>query len=284
MGHPPRRPTLSAPLRVPRGLDATILLLRHGESEWVADGRFQGQGDPLLSPLGRRQAELAGRRLADPARPPALPVPAGLPQVIVHSPLQRAVATAAAVAAAIASDGQDRGGPPPMTVADAGFIEIGQGEWEGVPAADIASRWGATLAGWRRDPLTAWAPGGESLPEVDRRVRLSLEGLLATLGDGRVAGTTNRSQVLGYRDAAHEAPWAIVVGHDGLFKVALLALLDLPLARFWSLPFALCGITIVEFQGGRARLRAHNLVDHLASLEARSGPAGTADRDRSGAL
>jgi len=39
---------------VPPGLDATIVLLRHGESTWVAEGRFQGQGDPPLSAIGHR--------------------------------------------------------------------------------------------------------------------------------------------------------------------------------------------------------------------------------------
>ena len=45
-----------------------------------------------------------------------------------------------------------------------------------------------------------------------------------------------------------------------------LTLLDLPLERFWTFPFALCGITVVEFRDGRGILRAHNLVEHLAPL------------------
>lgn len=143
---------------------------------------------------------------------------------------------------------------------------------------EISDRWGDVLEGWRRDPLTAWAPGGESLAEVDGRVRAGLAVLLAALAHGREPGTLNRSQVLGYADHGGDEPWAILVGHDGTFKVTLLALLDLPLARFWSFPFALCGLTIVEFRGGRARLRAHNLVDHLGPLAANataaSRPAG----------
>lgn len=169
-------------------------------------------------------------------------------------------------------------GDPGLLRADPSFAEIGQGDWEGRTGVEISDRWGDVLEGWRRDPLTAWAPGGESLAEVDGRVRAGLAVLLAALAHGREPGTLNRSQVLGYADHGGDEPWAILVGHDGTFKVTLLALLDLPLARFWSFPFALCGLTIVEFRGGRARLRAHNLVDHLGPLAANataaSRPAG----------
>lgn len=248
-----------------------MVLLRHGESTWVAEGLFQGRADPPLSELGRRQAALAAARLADPRGGPVpLPVPAGDPLEIVHSPLARASATAAAVATAV-------GGGVPLRDDDA-FAEIGQGEWEGRPGAEISARWGAVLSGWRREPTTTWAPGGESLAEVDARVRAGLRRLLGDLAHGREPGTLDRSQVLGYADHGHPAPWAVLVGHDGVFKVTLLALLDLPLARFWSFPFALCAISIVEFAGGRARLRAHNLVDHLAPLIARGGSAESADR------
>ncbi len=267
---------------VPEGLDATLVLLRHGESEWVREGRFQGQGDSPLSEIGRRQAALAAERLAHPHVTPRLPVPAGPPLGVVHSPLRRTTETATAVAAALGAPGAfDR---PIPRVPDPAFLEIGQGDWEGVASAVIAERWGDVLAGWRRDPLAAWAPGGESLQVVDARVRLGLATVLRRLGAGRPAGTTDRSQVLGYDEHPSGEPWAILVGHDGMFKVALLALLDLPLARFWSFPFALCGITIVELRGGRPRLRVHNATGHLAPLEDEAAREREAARARSGAL
>jgi broad specificity phosphatase PhoE len=266
---------------VPEGLDAAVVLLRHGESAWVAEGRFQGHGDPPLTALGRRQAALAAARLATPQRIPALPLPGGTPREIVHSPLGRAAETARSVAAAMAASGAD---PAPPLRADAGFLEIGQGEWEGRLGTEIAERWGDVLAAWRRDPLSAWAPGGESVAEVDLRVRAALRSLLGDLGRGRPRGTVDRSQVLGYADAGGDEPWAVIVAHDGVFKVALLALLDLPLARFWSFPFALCGITVVEFKGGRPRLRLHNGTDHLAELEDEAAREREAARAASGAL
>ncbi|HJW22194.1 MAG TPA: histidine phosphatase family protein [Candidatus Limnocylindrales bacterium] len=286
---------------LPRDLDATLVLLRHGESEWITEGRFQGQGDSPLSALGRRQAELAAERLAQPHRPPALPIPSGPPIAIHHSPLMRTTETATRVAAAMA--GGSSYGRAPTLVPDAGFLEIGQGEWEGVPGATIAERWGSVLEGWRRDPLTAWAPGGESLPAVDARVRASLRALLANLGAaGEVgvdaAGGTDaaggahaaavagrrRSHVLGYAEHPTDEPWVVIVGHDGVFKITLLALLDLPLARFWSFPFALAGISVVEVRGGRPRLRLHNAADHLGPLEDEAAIEREDARRRSGAL
>ena len=61
-------------------------------------------------------------------------------------------------------------------------------------------------------------------------------------------------------------PWSITVAHDGILRLVVLRLLDLPLERYWSFPFALCGITVIELRDGRARLRAHNLEAHLGEL------------------
>jgi phosphoserine phosphatase len=275
-----RREEEPAPL-LPTGLDATIVLLRHGESQWITEGRFQGQGDSPLSALGRRQAALAADRLAHPHRPPALPIPAGPPVAIHHSPLGRTTETAAVIVEAMAAP--DGFGAAPATVPDPGLLEIGQGEWEGLPSASIVERWGAILDGWRHDPLRAWAPGGESLPEVDRRVRSALGTVFDELA-GVPSSRRRESHVLGYADAVGDQPWSLLVGHDGVFKVTLLALLELPLARFWTFPFALCGITVVEVRGGRSRLRAHNATDHLASLEDQAAREREAARRATGAL
>jgi broad specificity phosphatase PhoE len=278
----PGEPT---PPIIPAGLDAVLAFIRHGESEWVAEGRFQGQGDSRLSGLGRRQALLTARRIARRARRPALPLPSGPPRSVIHSPLARAAETAEVVARAVnGGRGADAIEAPVPLRPDAGFLEIGQGEWEGLPGAEVVERWGELLEQWRRDPLTAWAPGGESIPEVAARVQSALRAVLEDLASAAPPGTGNRSQVLGYGDLPSDEPWSVVVGHDGVFKVALLALLDLPLARFWVFPFALCGITIVEIRGGRPRLRLHNGTDHLSSLETEAERARVEARRSNGAL
>jgi phosphoserine phosphatase len=271
---------------IPAGLDAIVAFVRHGESELVAQGRFQGQADSPLTDLGRRQALLTARRIARRTRRPALPLPAGAPHAIVHSPLLRTAETATLIARAVSGGRGDAAlAAPVQLVPDAGLLEIGQGEWEGLPGREIVERWGDLLAAWRSEPLTAWAPGGESLADVDARVRPALRQLLAALAIAEPVTAAPRSQVLGYADVPSDEPWSIVVGHDGVFKVALLALLDLPLERFWMLPFALCGISIVEIRGGRPRLRLLNATDHLADLEVQKVPEPSATEPRvAGAL
>src|SRR5262249_54357235 len=74
------------------------------------------------------------------------------------------------------------------------------------------------------------------------------------------------SQVGGYRDEAATQPWSILVAHDGVFKVVLLSLFDLPLERFWMWTSELCGISVVEIRAGSPVVRAMNLTAHLAGL------------------
>ncbi len=265
----------AAPL-IPDGLDATLVLVRHGESQLIVEGRFQGQAETPLSPLGLRQASFVAERLAHPHDSPALPLPEGPLRELVHSPLQRAAGTAAAIAAAMR--------PSPVARPEPGFLEIGQGEWEGVHRDDIGARYADILAGWRRTPTRFWAPGGESLADVAARVRPALAGVLAALAEGGIRGTLDRSQVAGYGDEPQTSPWSIVVGHDGVFKVTLLTLFDLPLERFWMWTMDLCALTVVEFRAGRAVLRAHNLTAHLATLHDEAAQEAQERRSRSGAL
>ncbi|HEY7701272.1 MAG TPA: histidine phosphatase family protein [Candidatus Limnocylindrales bacterium] len=261
---------------IPDRLDATLVLVRHGESQFIVEGRFQGQAETPLSPAGLRQAALVAERLAHPHDPPALPIPMGPLREIVHSPLHRAAQTADAIQ--VARDGA------PTTRPDPGWREIGQGEWEGLHRDDISARYGEILAAWRRSPTTAWAPGGESLTDVQERLRPALVALLARLAEGGVPGTLDRSQVAGYIDEAVTDPWSIVVGHDGVFKVALLTLFELPLERFWMWSMDLAAITVVEFRAGRPVLRAHNLTGHLAALLDEAAQEAQERRSRSGAL
>ena len=288
-------PGTVAPLAVPSDLAASLVLLRHGQSVWLAEGRFQGQADTPLSPLGERQAALAGVRLADPAAAPRLPVPPGDPVAIVYSPLARTAQTAAAVAAAIAA----RGRQAPPLIPEPGLREIAQGAWEGLYQREVEAGWPAEVAGWRRDPVRSFAPGGESLIEVDRRVRAALARVIDGLARSSttVADTERAAAVPGSPAPAagsfydpHAGPWTLLVGHDGAFKVALLALLGLPLDRFWTFTQTTTGIGVLDIRNGRTVLRAWNRTEHLAPLEIEAGEADrraedeAAARSRSGAL
>jgi broad specificity phosphatase PhoE len=108
----------------------TMLLVRHGQSEWNATGRWQGQADPSLSDLGRRQAHVAASRL-------------GAVDVIVSSPLVRAAHTAEIISSAL--------GVGPV-VLDAGLMERDSGPWSGLTRDEIEQGWPGWLASGERPP------------------------------------------------------------------------------------------------------------------------------------
>ncbi len=276
---------------LPPALAGTLVLVRHGESTYVAEGRFQGRQDAPLSELGRRQAGLVGQRLADRGSGTALPIPLGPPIGVWHSPLSRAADTAAAIATV--QPKEPRLHPLPE------LTEIAQGEWEGLPAADVRARWPAEIEAWRRDPTRHNAPGGERVLDAASRVREGLATVIASLvaehglrnpADDPASAPTDRPEpVPGYPtlpvpDGMPAKPWAVVVAHDGIFRLCLMSLLGVPYERFWSFPFNLCGITVVALSQGVATLRAHNLAEHLSPLTQAERAAAEARGDRRGAL
>src|SRR5690606_23709113 len=97
-----------------------ILLARHGETPWNAEGRYQGQEDIALSPVGESQARALGERLREVRIDRA-----------VASPLSRARRTAELAL------GESRTG---MLTLDPGLLEIAHGTWEGLLAAEIRER------------------------------------------------------------------------------------------------------------------------------------------------
>lgn len=274
-------------LKLPADLVATIVLVRHGESTLVAEGRFQGRQDSPLSALGERQAASVAERLANREAGSALPIPTGLPNSIWHSPLRRAADTARAIA--------ERQPDAVPVRPNEKLTEIAQGEWEGVAVTEVKSRWPAELAAWRHTPTLAHAPGGEPLVDAAERVRAGLTEILADLDQSSDHGDTPGllrlpyDPVPGYTTPVagpppKPQPWIVLVAHDGIFRLTLINLLELPLERFWAFPFNLAGITIVTVHDGVAALRAHNLTDHIAALEEGEKVAAKYRHDRRGAL
>lgn len=182
-----------------------------------------------------------------------------------------------------------------------GLTEIAQGEWEGLPQAEVIARWPRELAAWRRTPAMAHAPGGESLVDAAARVRRAVEEIVAqvappaepaaSLGadEAGVAAELAHSPVPGYPspttvEGLQPGPWILLVAHDGIFRLVLITLLGIPLERFWSFPFNLAAITVVALHEGVAALRAHNLSDHLAPLAVEDRAAKESRGERRGAL
>lgn len=123
-----------------------ILLARHGETPWNAEGRYQGQEDIALSPVGETQARALGARLRE------VPIARA-----VASPLSRARRTAELAL------GEERA---PMLSLDPGLMEIAHGTWEGLLASEIRERDGDRLRAWRETPHEVLMPGGESIAHV----------------------------------------------------------------------------------------------------------------------
>ena len=141
-----------------------ILLARHGETPWNAEGRYQGQEDIALSPVGESQARALGERLRDVSIDRA-----------VASPLGRAARTAELALGDARRD---------LLRIDAGLMEIAHGTWEGLLAAEIRERDPERSIAWRDAPHEVLMPEGESLQHVLDRAWPALERACEGLGDG----------------------------------------------------------------------------------------------------
>jgi broad specificity phosphatase PhoE len=140
-----------------------VLLVRHGQSEWNAEGRWQGQADPPLTDLGRLQAREAARAL-------------GTVDAVWASDLQRAVETATIIA--------DQLGVGPVVV-DPDLRERDAGEFSGLTRPEIAARFPGYLDDGRRPP--GWEPD-EAL--VARALR-ALHAIAAEVPGGDVLVITH---------------------------------------------------------------------------------------------
>ena len=184
-----------------------ILLARHGETPWNAEGRYQGQRDIALSPTGEEQASKLGQRLAGVEITRA-----------VASPLSRARRTAELAL------GEARAG---LLTLDPQLQEIGHGDWEGLLAAEIRARDPALLKAWRDAPETVQmpGPGGESIVQVLDRCWPAFQRACEGLG----ADDT-----------------LLVVAHDAVNRVILCRILGLPLSRMWSFRQAPTTLNLLE--------------------------------------
>lgn len=119
-----------------------MLVIRHGQSTWNVERRWQGQADPPLSDFGRTQAGEASKSI-------------GQVDAIVSSPQIRAAETAAIISSAI--------GVGPVQTVD-GLQERSAGEWSGLTRTEIDDRWPGWVESDRRPD--GWEPDAELTPRV----------------------------------------------------------------------------------------------------------------------
>lgn len=144
----------------------TLLVIRHGETVWNVEDRYQGHGDSPLTANGRAQAKALGRRLAGLAI-----------QALVASDLGRTRETAALIAAATGH----------AVEVDARLRERHYGVLEGLTVDEIQRRHPEVLARLKDNDPDYVVPGGESHRQHYRRNVAGLEAVTAARGGGVVA-------------------------------------------------------------------------------------------------
>lgn len=155
----------------------SLLLVRHGQTQWNAEDRIQGETDVPLTAEGRAQVERLAARLAE-----------APPSVIYASDLSRAQETASTVAAACGC----------AVRPDARLRAPSRGVWEGLTWAEIVARYPEQVQAWQADRHSV-PPGGESFDSLVDRLR----GLLSDLHQRHPAQT-----VLA---AAHGVPLRLLI-------------------------------------------------------------------------
>jgi broad specificity phosphatase PhoE len=146
----------------------TIYYIRHGETAWNAEGRFQGSQDVPLNDLGRTQAVAAGGILADLVARDGRELSS---LAFMASPLGRARLTMELVRNALQL-------PPDDYAIDDRLREIGYGQWQGLTLPEMELHDAVTFAARHEDKWGVAAPSGESYASVTLRMREWFDSLV----------------------------------------------------------------------------------------------------------
>ncbi|MEO0377051.1 MAG: histidine phosphatase family protein [Cyanobacteria bacterium P01_A01_bin.17] len=224
MGEP--LPEMRASYRGPR-----VLLVRHGETEWNRQKRFQGQIDIPLNENGKRQGGQAAEFLKDVKIDAAVSSSLSRPKETAEIILQH---------------------HPEITLATTdGLKEIGHGEWEGLYEQEIETNYPGMLKQWQEQPETVQMPGdgGESLEQVWERAIAAWNEIVA-----KYSGTDTPVTVL-------------VSAHDAVNKAILCHVVGLGPDAFWNFKQGNGAVSVIDYPNGvesRPVLTAANITVHLS--------------------
>ncbi len=203
-----------------------LLLIRHGETDWNRQGRFQGQIDVPLNDNGRAQAGKTAELLKEVTI-----------DFAVSSSMLRPKETAEIILKyhpSIHLELQD------------GLREISHGLWEGKLEVEIEQTCPGELHRWREDPASVQMPQGENLQQVWQRSVKAWESILTSVAQPPQTG--------------------LVVAHDATNKVLLCHILGLELEHFWNFRQGNGAVTAIDYPQGLAGLpvlQAMNITSHL---------------------
>jgi probable phosphoglycerate mutase len=185
----------------PPSKGSRLVLVRHGETDWNREGRFQGQMDIPLNATGLTQADAARRLLAD---------------VRIDRAYTSFMARPRRTAEVILEDHPG----VPLTSCE-GLREIGHGLWEGRLEREIAARWPGLLSDWKRAPHTVQMPEGENLQEVWDRSLASWRSIVRGLSPEETAmvvahDAVNKTILCGLLGLSPADIWAVKQGNGGV--------------------------------------------------------------------
>ena len=162
----------------------TFVLVRHGETDWNRERRFQGHADPPLNATGRTQARELAHALAGDSF-----------AIAYSSPLQRSYETAEIVAGQLGLD----------VLASSGLMEVDVGSWSGLTTTEAEARFPDGFRRWQANG-SGWTDG-ETYDELGRRVVAELFELAARHPEERVLAVTHGGPMRSVLAAAAGLPY-----------------------------------------------------------------------------
>ncbi len=224
---------LGIPIPPPRSEDNVLRLLfiRHGETQWNRESRFQGIRDIPLNENGKNQGQKAADFLKE------ININFG-----VSSPLLRPKETAEIILQYHPDITLDLREP---------LTEICHGLWEGKLESEIEANFPGMLQQWKEAPETVQMPEGETLQEVWDRAVACWQEIVKNYSNDSNPKT------------------GIVVAHDAINKVILCELLGLNPANFWNIKQGNGCVSVIDYPkgvDGHPVLQAINITTHLGGV------------------
>lgn len=224
-----------------------ILLVRHGETNWNRDKRFQGQIDVPLNDNGRRQGKQCAEFLKTIHIDHAVSSPMARPKETAELILQHHLGVQLSL--------------------DDNLREISHGLWEGKLEAEIEAEFPGELQRWKETPEAVQMPEGENLKQVWERARLAWQAILDSVV------TPVDGEDLGHPQTI------LVVAHDAVNKALLCQLVGLGPDHFWTFKQGNGSVSVIDYPHGRS---GKPLIQALNITSFVSG--GVIDKTAAGAL
>jgi probable phosphoglycerate mutase len=209
-----------------------FLLVRHGETDWNRQKRFQGQIDVPLNQQGQVQSGQAAAFLQQ------VPIDRA-----VSSPMLRPKETAEIIL---------QKHPDVVLELDDNLREISHGLWEGKLEAEIEQAYPGDLTQWQQAPETVQMPEGENLQQVWERSIAAWNAILAATPPN----PTDRPTTV------------LVVAHDAVNKALLCHLVGKGPEYFWAFKQGNGAVTVIDYPHGitgNPVIQASNITSHLSS-------------------